>query len=99
MCARELAIIDQQIGLKNIQSIIVLTKWYHVRRAMMTMKRHYPDGIRYYALTYRPPGINPGDWPQHEASRQRVLKEWDSIPRYLAMGDIAEIQLAGGAYV
>jgi hypothetical protein len=92
-------LIEERIGFDRIQTVIVLTKWYHVRRAMMTLKRHFPDGIRYYPLTYIPAGIDPDDWSQQDPSRQRVLKEWHAIPKYLNKGDIAEIQPEGQAYV
>ena len=83
----------------TIDSIIVVTKWYHCRRAMMTLKRHWPPGILYYGATYEPDGVRRTNWWRSEGGRRRVLKEWRRIPQYLEQGDIAEIQECGDAFV
>jgi uncharacterized SAM-binding protein YcdF (DUF218 family) len=83
---------------KSIQSIVVLTKWYHCRRAMMTLKRHWPEGIRYFAASYEPSGATRSDWWLNEEGCRRVLKEWCNIPEYLKRGDIAEIREDDGAF-
>ncbi|TFG72870.1 MAG: YdcF family protein [Anaerolineales bacterium] len=90
--------IQQQIHLEMIASVAVVTKWYHCRRAMMTLKRHLPAGIRYHAVTCEPEGIRRSDWWRSERGRQPILKEMDRIPRYLAAGDIAEIREENGVY-
>lgn len=94
-----LPVIQQQVHLEMIESVAVLTKWYHCRRAMMTLKGHLPAGIRYYAVTYEPAGVSRSDWWRSEIGLQPVLKEMDRIPRYLASGDIAEIREDNGVYV
>ena len=90
--------IAARLSLDRINSIIVITKWYHIRRSIMTLKRHLPDGIRYYAHTYEPPKTPLSGWWLDGISRGRVLKEWENIPEYLAKGDIAEIQKSGEAF-
>ena len=87
------------IDLRDIKSIVVLTKWYHCRRAMMTFKRHLPAGIRYFAASYEPTGVTCSDWWLGEQGCKRVLKEWRNIPEYLRRGDIAEIREHAGAFV
>jgi uncharacterized SAM-binding protein YcdF (DUF218 family) len=84
---------------KSIRSIVVLTKWYHCRRAMMTLKRHWPEGIRYFAVSYEPSGMTRSDWWRNEEGCRRVLKEWRNIPQYLERGDIAKIREDDGAFV
>ncbi len=34
--------IESRVALETIGSMFVVTKWYHGRRAMMTLKRHLP---------------------------------------------------------
>ncbi len=87
------------VDLNQVKSIVVITKWYHSRRATMTLKRHMPSGIRYHIRSYTPEGVSPKDWYLHEASRKRVLKEWERIPYYLQLGHIAEIRQEAKAYV
>ncbi len=91
--------IRNHVDLKQIKSIAVLTKWYHCRRAMMTLKRHLPAGIRYFAVTYEPEGIGRLDWWRSERGSRRVLKEWTNIPKYTEARDIEEIQKDDGAFV
>jgi uncharacterized SAM-binding protein YcdF (DUF218 family) len=91
--------IEQRVDLDKLTSIVVVTKWYHCRRAMMTLKRHLPAGIRYFAATYEPQGTRRADWWQSEQSARRVLKEWDHIPQYLASGDIGALREEDGAFV
>lgn len=91
--------IKQRVDLEKIKSIVVVTKWYHCRRAMMTLKRHLPAGIRYFAVTYEPKGISCSDWWQSEKGLRRVVKEMDHIPKYLESGDIGEIREDNGAFI
>lgn len=66
---------------------------------MMTLKRHLPAGIRYYAATYEPQGVSRSNWWESEAGCRRVLKELARIPAYLAAGDIEKIRDEDGAVV
>jgi hypothetical protein len=59
----------------------------------MTLKRHFPHGIRYYVHTYEPNGITRENWfldPRAEGAN--VLKHWERIPQYLEWGHIEEIK-------
>ncbi len=91
--------IDACIGLANLKAVVVVAKWYHCRRAMMTLKRHLPHGIRYFTKSYEPGDTTQLDWYLSEESAKRVLKEWHCIPMYLKQGHIAEIRKEGGAFV
>lgn len=91
--------IAEVMEISSIRDMIVVTKWYHCKRATMTMKRHFPEGIRYYAMSYEPDGISRENWWRTEAGRKRVLKEWRMTPDYLQKGDIAPIQADNGAFI
>ena len=91
--------IEKRVDLEEVESIVVVTKWYHCRRAIMTLKRHLPAGIRYFAMTYEPQGIGRSDWWQSEEGSRRVVKERDHISKYLESGDIGEIQEADRAFI
>ncbi len=91
--------IKDRVDLGQVKSIAVVTKWYHCRRAMMTLKHHLPAGVRYFAVTYEPEGIGRSDWQRSERGSRRVWKEWGNIPKYVEAGDIEEIQKDGGAVV
>lgn len=94
-----LPLIAAKIGWEHIRAVVTLAKWYHCRRAVMTLKRHIGAGVRYYAVTYEPAGVPRRGWHLDPEARRRVLKEWDSIPRYLAQGDIAEVHQQGDALI
>jgi uncharacterized SAM-binding protein YcdF (DUF218 family) len=91
--------IAQKVKIESIRAIVAVTKWYHCRRAVMTLKRDLPQGIRYYAETYEPEGIARVNWHLHPEGTRRVLKEWESIRRYLAQGDIAQVCRDKDAFV
>ena len=65
----------------------------------MTLKRHMPEGVRYYTATYEPSGVPRTAWHLDPEARRRALKEWHSMPLYLARGDIAEVRRQGDAFV
>ena len=90
---------EGRVNLEDVESVVVVTEWYHCRRAMMTLKRHLPVGIRYYAATYEPRGVGRADWWRSDEGARRVLKEWAPTPRYLPTGDIEEIHAHGGAFL
>jgi len=94
-----LPIVKERFGSEKIRSVIAITKWYHCRRAVMTLKKNWPAGIRYYTHSYEPHGVPALDWHLHQFLTERVLKELDKIPDYLEAGHIAEIELEDGAWV
>ncbi len=94
-----LPLIDVRIGLDNIHSIVAVTKWYHARRALMTLKQHCPPGICFFATTYEPDGLPLTDWHKHPEAARRVIKEGRGIAHYLAQGDIAPVHRDTTFYV
>lgn len=83
----------------EIRSLVVVAKWYHCRRAIMTLRRYMPEGVRYFASTYPVDGITPSGWWLTEEGRKRVAKEQQLISQYLERGDIAQVQEAGGSFI
>ena len=97
--ALALPLLAERVDLDRIEAIVLVTKWYHCRRAMMTLRRHLPAGIRYYTRIYEPDVVRHDSWHLDPEAARRVLKEWRNIPRYLARGDIAEVTWDGDAFV
>lgn len=94
-----LPLIAERLPLAGIARVLVVAKWFHSRRAVMTLKRHMPAGVRYYPVTYEPPGLERGRWQYDDAARATILKNWDAISRYLARGHLSEIAADGDAFV
>jgi hypothetical protein len=85
--------------LDSIKSVMVLTKWHHCRRAMMTLKRHLPAGTRYFSLSYEQGGATRSGWWTNQDGYTRVMGNWNSIQEYLKRDHLAEIQEKDGAYI
>jgi uncharacterized SAM-binding protein YcdF (DUF218 family) len=94
-----LPVIAARVDPECIKMVVAVTKWYHSRRAIMTLKRHWPRGIRYFCASYEPNDVTRQNWYLHRKSLKTVLKEWQSIPAYLEQGHIAEIQREDGALI
>ena len=86
------------IELESIRSVIAVAKWFHSRRAIMTLKRYMPPGIRYFSYCYEPAGISRAGWYLNDDSANAVLKEWAAIPQYLEAQGITEIREVQGAF-
>jgi vancomycin permeability regulator SanA len=94
-----LPLIARQLPLGQITRVLVVAKWFHSRRAVMTLKRHLPLGVRYFPVTYEPEGIGRHNWFREETYRAYVLGNWECLPRYLARGHLLEIQADDDGYV
>lgn len=95
-----LPLIDQVVSLKSLRSIVAVCKWMHSRRALMTLKKHFPRGIRYYAHTYDPNGVSRENWHlSPNAEGANTLKNWERLPQYLAWGHLEEITPDGDGYI
>jgi uncharacterized SAM-binding protein YcdF (DUF218 family) len=87
------------LDITTVRSTLVIAKWYHARRAIMTLKRHLPAGIRYLPVTYEPAGITRATWHQSDEGIRHVVGDWQAIADYLARGHLAEIIPEGHAFV
>ena len=74
-------------------ALLVIAKWFHSRRAQMTLKRHLPRGTRYHLVAYELPGLTRETWHTTPQGRETVLSNWRKIPQYLAQGQLEEIQV------
>jgi uncharacterized SAM-binding protein YcdF (DUF218 family) len=84
-----LPIIDAQIGLKNIGSVIALGKACTSVRYLMTLQRHWPE-VEKMLVAVNHFGHPIAQWPQHAAARERILREWRKLEPYKAAGFIAD---------
>jgi uncharacterized SAM-binding protein YcdF (DUF218 family) len=84
-------LIAETLGLDRVRSVLVVAKHYHMRRAVMTLKRHFPDDTKFRPFPYEVLGFTRDNWLDVEAGREKVLSEWEKIPKYLAKGDLAEL--------
>lgn len=92
--------INQLLNLNQLTHILVVAKWMHSRRAVMTLKRHLPVGIQYSVATYEVEEVGRSNWHLLDEKRVRsVLKNWESIPVYLEWGHLAEIERRGDVYI
>jgi uncharacterized SAM-binding protein YcdF (DUF218 family) len=84
-------VIDEKIGFNKIKKIIAVVKHYHSRRALMTLKKHFPKAVKLMPVTYEVYGFTIDNWFKNKVGKEKVLSEWNKIPKYLAKGDIAEL--------
>jgi uncharacterized SAM-binding protein YcdF (DUF218 family) len=76
-------------GWDNIRSVALCAKPFHMRRVLMTARRHLPAGIHFVALPPNHPGDMSRDtWWKSEAERKRILEELGRISSYALKGDI-----------
>lgn len=86
------ALIATELGWDTVNAVAVCAKPFHMRRAIMTLRKHVPAHVR---LIARPPN-DPGDlsaetWWQTEWGRQRVLGELGKISEYALKGDLGDV--------
>jgi uncharacterized SAM-binding protein YcdF (DUF218 family) len=95
-----LPLIQEKIDLMSLRSVLIIAKWMHSRRVLMTLKRHLPQLVRYYAHTYEPEGITRENWYQNpRAESANVLKNWENIPQYLEWEHIEEVTRDEDSYI
>ena len=83
--------IDEKIGFEKIKKIIAIVKHYHSRRALMTLKKYFPNTVELIPVTYEIYGFTQENWSKNKVGRKKVLDEWEKISEYLLKGDIEEI--------
>jgi len=84
-------IISEKIGFDKIKKIIAIVKHYHSRRALMTLKKHFPKTIELIPATYEIYGFTMDNWFNNEIGKEKVMNEWNKILSYLEKGDIEEL--------
>ncbi len=73
-----------------VRRVAIVGKPYHMRRALMTARRFWPEGIEYIMLPSNlPQDLKAGDWWESEWGRTRVMDELRRIGEYGVKGDLA----------
>jgi uncharacterized SAM-binding protein YcdF (DUF218 family) len=82
-------VVAQHFGWKNIRSVAISGKPFHMRRALMTARAHWPRHLKLLMLPSDHPDDPPAEtWWQTEHGRTFVLNELRSIGNYALAGDI-----------
>lgn len=84
-------VLDKMFGLENIHSVLVVAKNYHMRRALMTLKKNFSSSVKYIPIPYSVENISRDNWYLNDDSKQKVLEEFSKIPLYLGKGDLEEL--------
>lgn len=84
-------VIGENIGFNKVKKIIAVVKHYHSRRALMTLKKHFPKTVELIPITYEIYGFTTDNWFNSEVGKEKVLGEWNKIPIYFKKGDIEEL--------
>ncbi len=84
--------IENKIGFEQIKKIMIFVKHYHSRRALMTVKKHFPKSIKTFLVTYKIYNFDKNNWFKKELGKEKVLSEYNKIKKYLKKGDIKEIK-------
>ncbi|MGI4985084.1 MAG: YdcF family protein [Janthinobacterium lividum] len=84
-----LPLLQQEIGLKNIRSVIALGKHCASARYLMTLERHWPE-VEKMLFTVNHFDIPDADWHRHPLARARIIAEWRKLERYKRLGYISD---------
>ena len=86
------ALIDVELGWDTVNTVAVCAKPFHMRRAIMTLRKHFPAHVRLIAQPPNDPGdLSAETWWQTEGGRQRVLGELGKISEYALKGDLGDV--------
>jgi uncharacterized SAM-binding protein YcdF (DUF218 family) len=94
-----LPLLAERFGDAGPRSVLVVAKWHHSRRAVMTLRRHLPPGVRYSVFGYDPGRATRPGWARTADGRWFVLDEWRTVQSYLRAGAIVEVRRDGDVWV
>ena len=80
-------------------SVLVVATWHHSRRAVMTLRRHLPAGVRYSVFGYDPGRATRPGWARTADGRRIVLDEWRTLTTYRRAGLIHDIRRDGDVWI
>jgi hypothetical protein len=82
-------VIADEIGWDSVASIAITAKPFHMRRALMTARLHWPSRINLFMI---PAAGDPSaeTWWRTESGRECVLSELEVIGRYALRGHIGD---------
>jgi len=81
--SREL--LDANIDLAELRSILLVTIHYHVRRAIIAARRHFPRSIEIGWVSYPSRHYSSSDWRSSHHGRENVASEVSKIEKYYAV--------------
>ncbi|MFT4075775.1 MAG: YdcF family protein [Asticcacaulis sp.] len=85
-------LIAAELGWGQVNTVAVCAKPFHMRRAVMTLRKYFPSHVRLIAQPPNDPGdLSAETWWQTEAGRQRVLGELGKISEYALKGDLGDV--------
>lgn len=86
------ALIEAELGWDRVNSMAVCAKPFHMRRAVMTLRKYIPPHVR---LIARPPedprDLSAQNWWHTDQGRERVLRELGKISEYALKGDLGDV--------
>jgi len=85
-------LLDKEIGLNNIQTVIIVGQIEASRRFIMTMEKHWPDVTKMFCTCNRY-GISRKKWHEHEYLMETVKNEYYKIEPYKKKGFIDDIDI------
>jgi uncharacterized SAM-binding protein YcdF (DUF218 family) len=82
-------IIERHFGWSHVRSVSISGKPFHMRRALMAARAHWPPHLKLLMLPSNAPDDAPAEtWWRTEQGRNFVLSELRSIGAYALAGDI-----------
>jgi uncharacterized SAM-binding protein YcdF (DUF218 family) len=82
-------VIEDELGWAGIRTVAIAGKPFHMRRALMTARRHWPGHLGYVMQPSADlADLQPESWWTTDHGRQKVLTELRAIATYALQGDI-----------
>lgn len=82
-------IIAERFGWARIRRVALVAKPYHMRRAIMTARRHWPAHLHFVAQpSLEADDVQPETWWQTPVGRDYVLRELRAIGAYALQDDL-----------
>lgn len=83
--------IDDHIGWNAVAKVAICGKPFHMRRALMTARMHWPSHVQLLMIpSNHPDDPNAQTWWQSNAGKAHVFKELNAISIYAMKGDIGD---------
>lgn len=87
-------LIDNSLGIQTVSSILLVAIHFHMRRAKLTVERHFPGSVRIGSASYPSAHYTRENWHQTERGRRDVLAEVAKIEKYLGHKTPGKAELA-----
>jgi uncharacterized SAM-binding protein YcdF (DUF218 family) len=85
-------VIDKEIGIDNVKSIIGIGQLFAARRYMQTVNKVWPEVLNMH-VSVDSFAAGKENWTNHDEMRKKVLTEWYKQEVYVAVGLIEDIDL------